>query len=228
MVDDPHAWQNLANGKIYLENIVAGLSAADPAGSGTYRANGQAYIREIDKLDAEVRAKLAAIPQARRKIVTTHDAFQYFGKAYGLELLAPEGISTEAEASAEDVAKLIRQIRKDRITAVFFENMSDNRLLTQISKETGARIGGTVYSDALSAPDGPASTYLAMFRHNLEEFTRALAGGLRPPTGTRRAASPLVPSVRGDAHTRGPVPTVPWTSFGDCGRAAEDCSTGRG
>jgi zinc/manganese transport system substrate-binding protein len=176
IVDDPHAWQNLANGKIYVKNIVAGLSAADPAGAETYRANGQAYISEIDELDAEVRAKLAAIPQARRKIVTTHDAFQYFGKAYGLELLAPEGVSTEAEASAEDVAKLIRQIRKDKITAVFFENMSDNRLLTQISKETGAKIGGTVYSDALSAPDGPAPTYLAMFRHNLEEFTRALAG----------------------------------------------------
>jgi zinc/manganese transport system substrate-binding protein len=176
MVDDPHAWQNLANGKIYVENIVAGLAAADPAGAETYRTNGQAYVSEIDKLDAEVRAKLATIPQARRKIVTTHDAFQYFGKAYGLELLAPEGMSTEAEASAEDVAKLIRQIRKDRITAVFFENMSDNRLLSQISKETGARIGGTVYSDALSPPDGPAPTYLAMFRHNLQEFTRALAG----------------------------------------------------
>ena len=176
MVDDPHAWQNLANGKIYVENIVAGLSAADPAGAEIYRANGQSYITEIDKLDAEVRTKLAAIPQARRKVVTTHDAFQYFGKAYGLELLAPEGVSTEAEASAEDVAKLIRQIRKDRITAVFFENMSDNRLLTQISKETGAKIGGTVYSDALSAADGPAPTYLGMFRHNLEEFTQALAG----------------------------------------------------
>ena len=176
IVDDPHAWQNLANGKIYMENIVAGLSAADPADAETYRANGQAYITEIDQLDAEVRAKLAAIPQAHRKIVTTHDAFQYFGEAYGLELLAPEGVSTEAEASAKDVAKLIRQIRKDRITAVFFENMSDNRLLTQISKETGAKIGGTVYSDALSAPDGPAPTYLAMFRHNLQEFTRARAG----------------------------------------------------
>ena len=176
MVDDPHAWQNLANGKIYVKNIVAGLSTADPAGAETYRANGQAYISEIDELDAEMRAKLAAIPQARRKIVTTHDAFQYFGQAYGLELLAPEGVSTEAEASAKDVAKLIRQIRKDKITAVFFENMSDNRLLTQISKETGAKIGGTVYSDALSAPDGPAPTYLAMFRHNLQEVTRALAG----------------------------------------------------
>jgi zinc/manganese transport system substrate-binding protein len=176
MVDDPHAWQNLVNGNIYVKNIVAGLSAADPAGAGTYRANGQAYISEIDELDAEVRAKLAAIPQARRKIVTTHNAFQYFGKAYGVALLAPEGVSTEAEASAEDVARLIRQIRKDKITALFFENMSDNRLLTQISKETGAKIGGTVYSDALSAPDGPAPTYLAMLRHNLQEFTRALVG----------------------------------------------------
>ena len=195
MVDDPHAWQNLANGKIYVENLVAGLSAGGPAGAEIYRANGQSYITEIDKLDAEVRTKLAAIPQARRKVVTTHDAFQYFGKAYGLELLAPEGVSTEAEASAEDVAKLIRQIRKDRITAVFFENMSDNRLLTQISKETGAKIGGTVaHSDALSAADGPAPTYLGMFRHNL-------GGKLYPGPGRlvkrdiarwhARAASPL-------------------------------------
>lgn len=176
MVDDPHAWQNLANGKVYVQNIVAGLVAADPQGADVYRANAQAYIRDIDAMDAEVRAKLAAIPQARRKIVTTHDAFQYFGKAYGVELFAPEGVSTEAEPSAADVARLIRQIRKDKITGVFFENMSDNRLLSQISKETGAKIGGTVYSDALSPPDGPAPTYLAMFRHNIEEFTRALAG----------------------------------------------------
>lgn len=176
MADDPHAWQNLANGKVYVQNIVAALVAADPEGAEAYRANGQTYISEIEKLDAEVKAKFAAIPQARRKIVTSHDAFQYFGKAYGVELFAPEGISTEAEPSAADVAKLIKQIRKDKITAVFFENTSDNRLLAQISKETSAKIGGTVYSDALSPPDGPAPTYLAMFRYNLEEFTRALAG----------------------------------------------------
>lgn len=176
MVDDPHAWQNLANGKVYVQNIVAALVAADPEGAEAYRANGQAYISEIEKLDAEVKARFAAIPQARRKIVTTHDAFQYFGKAYGVELFAPEGVSTEAEPSAADVAKLIKQIRKDKITAVFFENISDNRLLAQISKETGAKIGGTVYSDALSPPDGPAPTYLAMFRYNVQEFTHALAG----------------------------------------------------
>ena len=176
MVDDPHAWQNLANGKTYVQNIVAGLVAADPEGADVYRGNAQAYVREIDAMDAEVKAKLAAIPQARRKIVTTHDAFQYFGKAYGVELFAPEGVSTEAEPSAGDVAKMIKQIRSDKITAVFFESMADNRLLSQISKEAGAKIGGTVYSDALSPPDGPAPTYLAMFHHNVEEFTKALAG----------------------------------------------------
>lgn len=175
-VDDPHAWQSLANAKVYVANIVTGLSAADPAGAAEYRANGQAYIAEMDSLDAEVRSRFAAIPADHRKIVTTHDAFQYFGQAYGVEFIAPEGVSTEQEASAEDVATLIRQIRKDRINAVFMENMSDNRLIAQISKETGAKIGGTVYSDALSAADGPASTYLTMFRYNLQEFTRALAG----------------------------------------------------
>lgn len=176
MVDDPHAWQNLANGKIYVENIVAGLSAVDPAGAETYAANGHLYVAEIDKLDAEVRARLASVPQVRRKIVTTHDAFQYFGKAYKVEFLAPEGISTEFEPSARDIAKLIKQIRSEKITAVFFETMSDNRLLTQISNETGAKIGGTVYSDALSPATGPAPTYLAMFRHNLEEFMKVFAG----------------------------------------------------
>lgn len=175
-VDDPHAWQSLANGKIYVENIVAGLSARDPAAAETYKENARAYIAEIDKLDAEVRSRFAAISADHRKIVTTHDAFQYFGQAYGVEFIAPEGVSTEQEASAEDVATLIRQIRKDKIDAVFMENMSDNRLIAQISKETSAKIGGTVYSDALSAADGPASSYLMMFHYNLQEFTRALAG----------------------------------------------------
>lgn len=176
MVDDPHAWQSLANGKVYVANIVAGLSAADPAGAETYRANGQAYSAEMDSLDAEVRSRFAAIPRDRCKIVTTHDAFQYFGQAYGVEFLAPEGISTEQEASAANIAALIRQILREKISAVFVENLSDDRLLTLVARETGARIGGTVYSDALSPDGGDASTYLGLFRHNLEEFTRALAG----------------------------------------------------
>ncbi|MFO1113009.1 MAG: metal ABC transporter substrate-binding protein [Rhodospirillales bacterium] len=175
-VDDPHAWQSLANGRIYVTNIAAGLSAKDPAAAEMYKENALAYVAQMDTLDAEVRSRFAAIPADHRKIVTTHDAFQYFGQAYGVEFIAPEGVSTEQEASAEDVATLIRQIRKDKINAVFMENMSDNRLIAQISKETGAKIGGTVYSDALSPADGPASTYLMMFRYNLQEFTGALAG----------------------------------------------------
>jgi zinc/manganese transport system substrate-binding protein len=127
------------------------------------------------KEDAAVRAALATLPEARRKIITSHDAFNYFGKAYGLEIVAPEGVSTESEASAKDVAKIIRQIKADRIPAVFVENIADRRLLDQIARETGAKIGGTLYSDALSGPDGPAPTYLDMFRHNVGALTAALS-----------------------------------------------------
>ncbi len=122
-----------------------------------------------------MRAALAALPEARRKIITSHDAFGYFGAAYGLEIIAPEGVSTESEASAQDVAKIIRQIKAEKIPAVFIENITDHRLLDQIARETGAKIGGTLYSDALSGPDGPAPTYLDMFRHNVGTLTAALS-----------------------------------------------------
>jgi zinc/manganese transport system substrate-binding protein len=122
-----------------------------------------------------VRVALAALPETRRKITTSHDAFGYFGAAYGLEIIAPEGVSTESEASAQDVAKIIRQIKDEKIPAVFLENVTDHRLLDQIARETGAKIGGTLYSDALSGPDGPAPTYLDMFRHNVGTLTAALS-----------------------------------------------------
>lgn len=163
-VDDPHAWQSLANGE-YID-LVAGLSARDPAAAKACKENARAYIAEIDKLDAEVRSRFAAISADHRKIVTTHDAFQYFGQAYGVEFIAPEGVSTEQ--MAEDVATLIRQFGKTRSTRFSWRICSDNRLIAQISKETSAKIGGTVYSDALSAADGPASSYLMMFRYNLQ------------------------------------------------------------
>ncbi|MGH6793120.1 MAG: metal ABC transporter substrate-binding protein [Methyloceanibacter sp.] len=174
-IDDPHAWQDLANGKIYVANIRDGLIAADPEGRATYEANAANYIERLAKEDAAVRAALATLPEARRKIITSHDAFNYFGKAYGLEIIAPEGVSTESEASAKDVAKIIRQIKADKIPAVFVENIADRRLLDQIARETGAKIGGTLYSDALSGPDGPAPTYLDMFRHNVGTLTAALS-----------------------------------------------------
>ena len=120
-------------------------------------------------------AAIASLPKARRKIITSHDAFGYVGNAYGLEIIAPEGVSTESEASAQDVAKIIRQIREEKIPAVFLENITDRRLLDQIAKETGAKIGGVLYSDALSDKDGPAPTYLDMFRHNAGALTAALS-----------------------------------------------------
>ena len=170
---DPHAWQSVPNAEIYVANIAKGLGAADPAGAQTYDANARAYLAELDKLDAEIRAGIAALPESHRTIVTSHDAFGYFA-AYGLTFIAPQGMSTEAEASAQDVAHLITQIRDQGIAAVFVENISDPRLLEQIAAETGAKVGGTLYSDALSGPEGPAATYIDMMRHNLAQLTAAL------------------------------------------------------
>jgi zinc/manganese transport system substrate-binding protein len=171
---DPHAWQSVTNVALYVGNIERGLAAADPAGAETYAANAAAYLAELDTLDAEIRATVAALPEDRRTVVTSHDAFGYFVADYGLTFVAPQGVSTEAEASAQDVAALVTQIRDAGIAAVFVENIADRRLLDQIATETGAAIGGTLYSDALSGPDGPAGTYLAMMRHNLSQLTAAL------------------------------------------------------
>jgi zinc/manganese transport system substrate-binding protein len=172
---DPHAWHDVANAKVYVINIRDALMATDPAGSEDYRARAAAYTEKLDLLDKDVRAAVAAIVPERRKVITTHDAFGYFRAAYGLEFIAPQGVSTEAEASAKDVARIIRQIRAERIPAVFLENVSDPRLMDRIARETGARIGPKVYSDALSAPDGPAGTYIAMMRHNIRAFGEALS-----------------------------------------------------
>jgi zinc/manganese transport system substrate-binding protein len=174
-VTDPHAWQDLANGKIYVANIRDGLIAADPEGRSVYEANAAKYLEAIAKEDEAVKQAIGSLPPERRKIITSHDAFGYFGAAYGLEIIAPEGVSTESEASAQDVAKIIRQIKEEKIPAVFMENVTDHRLLEQIARETGAKIGGTLYSDALSGPDGPAPTYLDMFHHNGGTLTSALS-----------------------------------------------------
>ena len=172
---DPHAWQSIANAKIYVANIRDGLIAADPEGQAAYRANAASYLEKLDVLEKEVLAEIAKIPPGRRQIITTHDAFGYFGTAYGFRFIAPEGISTETEASARDVAKIIRQIRAQKIPAVFLENVTDPRLARSIAAESGAKIGGTLYSDALSPPDGPASTYIDMMRNNVRELSAALA-----------------------------------------------------
>ena len=173
---DPHAWQNLGNGVLYVQNIAESLCAIDIAGCDIYTANATAYAAELTALDHSIKEQLAAVPVDKRKVITTHDAFGYFGEAYGVTFLAPEGVSTDAEPSAADVARLITQIRVEGVRALFVENMSDPRLVQQIADETGVTLGGELYADALSSPDGPAATYLDMFRHNLGLLIPAMEG----------------------------------------------------
>lgn len=172
---DPHAWQSVKNVEIYVRNIRDALIAADPAGKDAYSSQADAYLAKLADLDKEVTEAMARIPANQRRIITSHDAFGYFGQAYGLTLLAPQGVSTDTEASAKDVARIIRQIKADRIPAVFLENISDPRLAERIAKESGAKVGGTLYSDALSDDKGPASTYIDMMRNNIREFSAALS-----------------------------------------------------
>ncbi len=158
----------------YVDNITAALAQADPANANAYYENRAEYVAEISKLDGEIRSIIGTLPEGRRSVVTSHDAFQYFGRDYGLTFLAPQGLSTESKASAQNVARLIEQMRSDGISAVFVENITDARLLKQIANETGARIGGTLYPGALSGPNGPAPTYLELMRHNAMTLAKAL------------------------------------------------------
>jgi zinc/manganese transport system substrate-binding protein len=171
---DPHAWQSAVNAKIYVTNIRDALIAADQAAAPTYHANADGYLTKLDALDREVREAVAQIPQTRRKVISTHDAFGYFAAAYGVAFIAPQGVSTESEASARDIAAIITQIRTGKIPAVFLENISDPRLMRRISAETGARIGGTLVSDSLTRENGDAPTYIDMVRHNIKALTSAL------------------------------------------------------
>jgi zinc/manganese transport system substrate-binding protein len=172
---DPHAWQSVANAKIYVANIRDALASVDPADAEVFRTQAQTYLGELDALDRELREAIAKIPPSRRKVISTHDAFGYFASAYGVEFIAPVGVSTESEASARDIAAIIRQIKNEKIPAVFLENISDPRLIRRIAVESGARIGGTLYSDSLTDEKGDAPTYIDMVRHNIRALTSALA-----------------------------------------------------
>ena len=174
IIPDPHAWHDLANAKLYVNNITRALIKADPADQADYTRNSQAYLKALDRLQAEAKTKLGHLPEGNRSIVTSHDAFGYLGQAYGIDFMAPQGLSTEREPSAAEVATLIRQIRDDKVKAVFMENIKDSRLLQQIADESGAHIGGTLYSDAL-ASKGPASNFLGLFEYNLNTLHTALS-----------------------------------------------------
>lgn len=172
---DPHAWQSVANARVYVGNVARAFCAADAEGCTTYEENARAYIDELTALDEEIRQAIDAIPEDRRVAVVAHHAFRYFEDAYGVTFLAPQGVSTDSEASAADVAALTREIRDHRAVAVFAENIADARLVEQIASEAGLSLGGTLYSDALSLPDGPAPTYAALMRHNAATLAAALA-----------------------------------------------------
>lgn len=180
---DPHAWLNLAYGRLYVRNIVGGMIEARPEREAILQNRAQIYIRQLVAIEQELKAAIAKISRNNRKVITSHDSFGYFGDAYGLTFLSPVGLSTEAEPSAEELALLIDQIKKEGVKALFLENLGSPRLIEQIEKDTGAKIGGTLYSDALSAPDGEAPTYLELFRHNARVLVAAL--GLDPASSSK-------------------------------------------
>jgi len=171
---DPHAWQSVPNAKVYVTNIANALVAADPDDAELFRTQAKTYLEKLEALDREVRDAVAKIPPERRKVISTHDAFGYFAAEYGVQFIAPLGVSTETEPSARDIAGIIGQIKAERIPAVFLENISDDRLIRRIAAETGAKVGGTLISDGLTGEKGPAPTYIDMVRHNIKALTNAL------------------------------------------------------
>jgi zinc/manganese transport system substrate-binding protein len=173
-VTDPHAWQDLANGRLYVRNVADALATADPADAAYFNARAKSYDASLSALDAWVRAEIAQVPAAKRRVITTHDAFGYFGAAYGVTFLAPEGISTDAEPTAGGLAKLIDQVRREKIKALFLENITSPQLMQTIAQETGVPLGGALFSDALSPPDGPAPTYVDMFKNNLPKLVEGM------------------------------------------------------
>lgn len=172
-VVDPHAWHDPQRVQVYIRNITAGLIKADPQGKDEYQRRAADFAARVKQEDDWAAKQFAAIPAAKRKMLTSHDAFGYFGERYGIKMLAIQGVSTEAEASAKGVAQLVKQVKQEKVKAVFMENMTDKRLLEQLSKEAKVSIGGELYADALSKSDGPASTYLKLFHHNVETIMKS-------------------------------------------------------
>ncbi|MFL9823950.1 zinc ABC transporter substrate-binding protein [Rhodoplanes sp. SY1] len=174
--DDPHAWQSVGNVKLYVANIRDGLAAVDPANKATYAANADAYLKQLDALDRDIKAAFEGVPKDRRQVITAHQAFRYYGAAYGIEFRGAKGVTEESEPSAREIADLIKLIKKEKVRALFVENTSNRRLLDRIAQETDAKVGGTLFSDALSDATGPAPTYIDMMRANTKALADALKG----------------------------------------------------
>ncbi len=174
-VTDPHVWNSVPNVLIWVANIEKELAKADPEDAAAFKANAERYSKELQELNVSVHAKIGAVPRDKRNVLTSHDAFGYYGKEYGVSFLSPLGVSTETEASAADVAKLIDQIKKEHVKVYFFENSNDPRLIKQIADATGAQPGGELYPEALSAADGPASTYAKLIQYNTDQIVIAIS-----------------------------------------------------
>jgi zinc/manganese transport system substrate-binding protein len=175
ILTDPHVWNSIPNVLVWVDNIEKALAKADPGHAAAFTRNAAAYKERLKALDASIRAELAAVPVNERKVLTSHDAFGYYGKEYGVQFLAPQGLSTETEASAADVAKLIDQIKADRVRTYFIENSNDPRLVRQIAQATGAQPGGELYPEALSASNGPVPTYEKLMRFNTDQIVKAIS-----------------------------------------------------
>jgi zinc/manganese transport system substrate-binding protein len=173
---DQHAWLDPKNGVIYVRNIAAALARSDPANAPDYRARAAAYIKQLQDLDAWAKAEMAAVPPAKRRILSSHDSLQYLARAYGITMLAINGWTNNSEASAAELAGLTQKIRQEGIHALFFDSITDPRAMQQVAQETGAAIGGTLYGDALSKPGEEADTYLKMLRHDV---TTLIAGMMK-------------------------------------------------
>ena len=177
---DPHAWQNLANAKRYIENIKVALVQAMPAHAADFQTRATQYTQQIDALDQRTRALIAAVPAERRRVITSHDAFGYFAVAYGVRFYPLQGLSTSSEPSAADVVRIVNEIKKNKVTAIFAENISDPRILERVARDSGAVVGGTLYADALSMPGTQADTYIKMFEHNVSTIVKGISVASQP------------------------------------------------
>ena len=177
---DPHAWQSLANAKRYVENIKVALAQARPAQAAVFQARANDYLQQIDALEKSTKARIDAVPLERRRVITSHDAFGYFAFAYGVRFYPLQGLSTGSEPSAADVARIVNEIKKNKVTAIFVENISDPRVLERVAHDSGAVVGGTLYADALSEPGTVADTFLKMFEHNVTTIVKGIAAAPKP------------------------------------------------
>lgn len=176
---DPHAWQNPLNVVLYVQNIAQALTQVDPEGAKVYLANSQAYITELKALDDWAKAQFSAIAPSARRVVTSHDAFGYLAQQYQIQFMAPQGVNTDAEPSAKQLAQLQSQMKKYQIKVIYLENMGNQKITTQLSKDLGLRLGQALYSDALTSTDQAGATYLKMMRHNITELASGMKGDSR-------------------------------------------------